>query len=131
LVSQSTSGVTTVSQWAAIAVLKHAKTVNDVVRQEMQKRRDILIKALNANFGIKVKPPASSLYVFIALSHLGVTNTTSSNFCLQLLESANVAMVPGTAFGKEGYVRLSFGACEEDLVLGVKTMAGACHDRHL
>jgi aspartate aminotransferase len=123
LISQSTSGVTTVSQWAAVAVLNQSKKMSEWVRKEMQKRRDVLIKALNTHFGIQITPPFSTLYVFISLSDLGVNNTLSVPFCMQLLEDANVACVPGAAFGKEGYIRLSFGACEEDLKLGVKALA--------
>jgi len=51
---------------------------------------------------------------------------TSSEFCKLILERANVALVPGIAFGKEGYVRLSFGASERDLQSGVKALADFC-----
>lgn len=126
LVSQSTSGVTTISQWAAVAALKQVDTVTRWVRENMQNRRDVLIKAMRDYFGITITPPSASLYVFIALQQLGVEKITSAEFCKQALEIANVALVPGIAFGKEHFIRFSFGASEEDLKLGVKALADFC-----
>lgn len=126
LISQSTSGVTTISQWAAVEALKHTGVINSWVKENMRARRDVLVKALNDHFAINIKPPQSSLYLFISLNQLGVKITNSAEFCKQALEHANVALVPGQAFGKEGFVRLSFGASEEDLQLGIKALDHFC-----
>lgn len=126
LVGQSTSGVTTVAQWAAIEVLKRADKVNAWVRHHMQQRRDILIQALSRCFGLNIDPPQASLYVFIALRDLGITHLTAQEFCQQAMEQANVALVPGEAFGQPGYVRLAFGASKSDLTGGVKALAIFC-----
>lgn len=126
LISQSTSGVTTLSQWAAVAALKEVETLTTWVRENMQTRRDIVIKALNDHWGLAIKPPQSALYVFISLQDLGVKRMPSTEFCKLALEQANVALVPGQAFGKEGYVRLSFGADELELKLGLKALAKFC-----
>lgn len=123
LVSQSTSGVTTISQWAAIAAFKQVKTINDWVRESMQIRRDVLCQAINDAFGLSIAVPHSSLYLFIGLQQLGYKAQSSTAFCQQMLDQANVALVPGIAFGQEGYVRFSFGAGEDDLVMGVRTLA--------
>ncbi|MCW8408567.1 pyridoxal phosphate-dependent aminotransferase [Legionella sp. PATHC035] len=123
LVSQSTSGVTTLSQWAAIAALTEINGVNQWVQQGMQKRRDTLVKALNDAFGLTLNSPASSLYLFLSLKSLGINRQSSEEFCKQALEEAHVALVPGIAFGKEGYVRMSFGANEDDLKAGVDALA--------
>ena len=131
LVGQSTSGVTTVGQWAAEAVLRDAKKVNLSVKRAMQKRRDALLVALKRYFDIVVKPPASALYVFIALRDLGVRGLSADEFCRQAMEKANVALVPGEAFGREGYVRFSFGAQERDLREGVKALAQFCKHKDL
>lgn len=122
LVGQSTSGVTTISQWAALAAIQNAKKITSQIKKTMQRRRDVLIKALNKAFKLKLTPPASTLYVFVSLKELGATHTSSKEFCEQALEKANVALVPGIAFGKEGFVRFSFGAAEEDLVSGVAAL---------
>lgn len=123
LVSQSTSGVTTISQWVAVAALKNEKRVNTWVRNEMQKRRDIMINAFCTQFDITLDLPSSALYAFIPLEKLGVINITSTQFCAQVIEEVNVACVPGIAFGKEDYVRFSFGAEENDITNGVKKLA--------
>jgi aspartate/methionine/tyrosine aminotransferase len=128
LVSQSTSGVTTISQWAAVAVLKQVDTINSWVKKHMEERRNILVKALNEAFAINILPPCSSLYLFVALHNLGVKNIMSTEFCKLALEHANVALVPGCAFGKEGFVRMSFGASEYDLKEGVKALANFCKE---
>lgn len=122
LVGQSTSGVTTISQWAALAAIQNAKKITSQIKKTMQRRRDVLVKALNKAFKLKLAPPASSLYVFVALKDFGATHTSSKEFCEQALEKANVALVPGIAFGKEGFVRFSFGAAEEDLIGGVAAL---------
>lgn len=126
LLSQSTSGVTTISQWAAVAVLEQASIVNGWVRDTMMHRRNILIDSLNKHFRLCLAPPPSSLYVFLSLEQLGVKKINSEEFCKLVLEEANVALVPGKAFGKEGFVRMSFGGQDEDLVLGVKALSVFC-----
>ena len=126
LISQSTSGVTTLSQWAAVAALKHVGTLNAWVRKNMESRRNALVQALNDAFAINLIPPPSALYVFVSLDHLGAKKITSDEFCKLALEHANVALVPGIAFGKEGFVRMSFGASEHDLKQGVEALADFC-----
>ncbi|KTD60399.1 aspartate aminotransferase [Legionella sainthelensi] len=126
LMSQSTSGVTTLSQWAAVAVLKETN-VGLWVQQCMQKRRDCMIQALDQYFGLTITPPLSSLYIYLSLNDLGVRNPNSEEFCQHALEEANVAIVPGTAFGNEGYVRLSFGGYEEELHSGIRQLAYWLH----
>lgn len=123
LLSQSTSGVTTISQWVALSALRNEKVIIASVNQEMQKRRDIMVQELNKHFKISLKAPPSSLYIFISLKDLGIENQTSSEFCKQVLQDANIALVPGSAFGKEGYIRLSFSGDEQDLIAGVKIFA--------
>lgn len=126
LMSQSTSGVTTVGQWAAAAVLAKAEQVNAWVRRAMRKRRDVLVRALNQHFNLALNPPVAALYVFISLKDLGVKGRSSTEFCRLALEQANVALVPGEAFGQEGFVRISFGVQERDLKEGVKALAQFC-----
>ncbi|CAM2973509.1 aspartate aminotransferase [Legionella steigerwaltii] len=129
LVSQSTSGVTTLSQWAAIAALNELNHISIWVQQCMQKRRDTMIHALQTAFGITIELPRSSLYAFLSLKSLGFEKENSEEFCKQALEKAHVALVPGIAFGKEGYVRMSFGGNEEDLKAGIQALAQWLHSQ--
>ncbi|STY28247.1 aspartate aminotransferase [Legionella wadsworthii] len=123
LISQSTSGVTSISQWAAVGAFQEVNQISAEVQQCMQQRRDILIDAFQKYFALSIKPPKSSLYVFISLKNLGSKLQDSTEFCKRALDEAHVALVPGVAFGKEGYVRLSFGGCETDLVSGIHALA--------
>lgn len=125
LISQSTSGVTTISQWAAVAALQNHEALTGYVQKIMNKRRNLMADMLKKILKINVKKPVSALYYFISLKDLGITNTSSVKFCEQALEKNNVAMVPGSAFGREGYIRLSFGAQEKEIIQGVKALAKA------
>jgi aspartate aminotransferase len=115
---QSTSGSSIVSQYAALAACEHAQDVSQYICSEMQSRRDALVAAFAASH-IPIPTPQSSLYVFVPLSSFGLTDLSSGEFCEKMLEEKGVAMVPGSAFGVEGYVRLSFGGGVEDIQEGV------------
>ncbi|PIT87547.1 MAG: aspartate aminotransferase [Candidatus Magasanikbacteria bacterium CG10_big_fil_rev_8_21_14_0_10_40_10] len=124
LQSQSLTNTSTVSQWAAVAALKNADRIMGQVNQAMQKRRDVFVQTFNRLFENKISPPPSGLYCFVSLEALGAVDQTSVDFCRQVLEDKNVAIVPGSAFGREGYVRFSFGADEGELVGGLEALAG-------
>ncbi len=115
LQGQSTSGTSSISQWAALAAVDNAAAIIPKARAAMQKRRDALIAACRTHLGMTVDAPASALYLFIALKQLGSAQTNSVKFCEELLDKANIATVPGSAFGQEGYIRLSFGVPEAEL----------------
>ena len=115
LQSQSTTGTSSISQWAALAAFEHASEIIPYVREKMETRRNFLIKTLTKLFNYSFIPPASSLYVFVNMQQLGAQTKNSVQFCTELIEKHNIALVPGNAFGAEGYVRLSFGAAEAEL----------------
>lgn len=126
LLSQSTSGVTTISQWAAIAALKNPEKFTKPLRLELQKRRDVLVNSINKHFNLNLASPASSLYLFVSLKDLGVANKSSAHFCMSLLKKTGVALIPGSACGQEGYVRLTFGAKPQTIKSGIKLLADYC-----
>lgn len=119
--SQSTTGTASVSQWAALAAVQNADVIIPNVRAEMQKRRDALVSALSKNFQ-NISVPVSGLYVFLSLKTLGINTDDSVGFCERLLREANIALVPGEAFGQDGYVRFSFGGIIEEIEAGVTVM---------
>lgn len=119
--SQSTTGTASISQWAALAAIRNATRLIAEVRAEMQRRRDALVNALAEAFR-PVQPPPAGLYLFVPLEALGVSETGSASFCERLLDEAGVALVPGSAFGAEGYVRFSFGGAIENLTAGVEAL---------
>ena len=123
LVSQSTSGVTTMCQYATVEVLKSAKIITRKVNMEMKKRRDIFVNEFNKAFKCRIMVPESGLYAFVPLSSLGWKDKNSNKFCRLVIEKAGVATVPGSAFGQEGYVRFSFGERPESLRRGIHALA--------
>ena len=120
LLGQTISGVTTISQYAALAGFKHRNDIAPLVRSEMKKRRDVFVNTFNKLFSSKISYPASALYCFIPMSAFGVEGQDSVEFCKDVLNNTNVAMVPGIAFGKEGYIRCAFGENEEELKEGLE-----------
>jgi aspartate/methionine/tyrosine aminotransferase len=123
LVSQSTSGVTTMCQYATVAVIKDAKRITRKINIEMKKRRNIFVSELNKAFNCKIAAPESGLYVFVPLSTLGWKGGSSNKFSRLAIEKPGVATVPGSAFGKEGYVRFSFGERPKIIKEGIYALA--------
>lgn len=115
LQSQSTTGTSSISQWAALAAIQNAGKVGEYVRSAMLKRRDVLVGELNEILKLGITPPASALYLFLSLQKLGIGDENSVNACMRILETTGLALVPGSAFGAEGFVRLSFGSTEDVL----------------
>ncbi|NCS72364.1 MAG: pyridoxal phosphate-dependent aminotransferase [Candidatus Magasanikbacteria bacterium] len=115
LQGQSTTGTSSITQWASVAAFDHAEEICSFIRDTMQHRRDVFFDALFDVFGVRFEKPVSALYGFFPMSHFGVHNMDSVTFCTDVLDTVNVAMVPGSAFGKEGYVRCSFGLVESEL----------------
>ncbi|MBI2484441.1 pyridoxal phosphate-dependent aminotransferase [Candidatus Uhrbacteria bacterium] len=125
LQGQSTTGTSSISQWAALAAIQNAHTIIPSVRAAMQERRDVAARALEKLFGFKPSVPSSSLYLFMSLVRLGMQEKTSEQAALELLEKANIATVPGKAFGQEGYLRFSFGDIPQELEAAIHALA-AC-----
>lgn len=123
LSTQSTTGVSLICQHGAIAAFEHADEIVAEINSAMKHRRDIFLNAFKEYFGLELPVPKAALYVWTSLESLGIHGINDEEFCIKLLEEANVAAVPGSGFGQAGYVRLSFGAGEDDLVGGVKALA--------
>jgi aspartate aminotransferase len=119
LQDQSTSNPSSLSQRAALAALSgDQQSVREMCR-EFQKRRDLLLKTLSAVKGISYPYPAGAFYLFF--THPAIKN--SIEFASRFLEEAQVALVPGTAFGMEGYLRLSYAVSEEVLLEAANRLA--------
>ncbi|MCC5879188.1 MAG: pyridoxal phosphate-dependent aminotransferase [Idiomarina sp.] len=120
--SQSTSNPAAVSQYAALAALEGDQSCIDTMVTEFKKRHDYLVKALHAIPGIQCLPGQGTFYTFPNVTGLmrkaGVD--TDVALCERLLEEANVALVPGSAFGTDGYFRLSFATSMDVLEEAVK-----------
>jgi len=121
LQSQQTSNPCSISQHAALAALQGPQECVDQMLAEFAKRRKFVTERIQAIPGLSCAEIGGAFYAFINISqHLGrtlgnVKIENSSQWCLELLDQKNVATVMGSAFGTEGYARVSFATSIENL----------------
>jgi aspartate aminotransferase len=114
LQSQETSNPCSVSQWAALEAITGPQDSVAVMKAEFQKRRDFVLERIRELPGVTCLPPGGAFYAFMNISALfgrtlgGKRIADSTAFCLTALSEANVALVMGSAFGADGYARMSF-----------------------
>jgi aspartate aminotransferase len=123
--SQETSCPSSVSQAALIAALDGPQECVAEMRKEFAARREIVVARLQAISGVKFPPAEGAFYAFFDVSaYFGKTFgdkpvTDSLTFCAALLEQAHVNLVPGIAFGAEGFVRMSFATSRDVIEAGL------------
>jgi aspartate aminotransferase len=117
LQSQSTSNINSITQSASIVALNgDADKDIEAMRVEFEKRRDIAVELINEIDGLSVTKPDGAFYLFVNIQN--ITND-SMQFSKDLLENVGVAVVPGVAFGLEGYFRMSFATDETTIRDGI------------
>jgi aspartate aminotransferase len=129
--SQVTSNPTSIAQWAAAEAL--AGPQDEVARMvgEFDRRRRVIVEALNAIPGISCVMPKGAFYVFPNISGLfgkrwkGATLKGSGDVCAFLLEEALIATVAGVDFGSDAHIRLSYATGLETIKEGMSRMAAA------
>jgi aspartate aminotransferase len=128
---QATTNPTTASQWAALAALTGPWEPMEKMRVAFEERRSIIVDALNAIPGFECRMPEGAFYAFPSVQALigkragDVTITDDVALATYLLEVAKVAVVPGTAFGAPGFLRMSYAASNEQIREGVRRIAEA------
>lgn len=128
LQSHLSSNVSNISQRAAIAALTGPQDEVETMRLAFDRRRQTIVRELSAIDGIRCPMPEGAFYVYPDVSGLlgrewgGVTPTTSLQLADLILEQAEVAVVPGEAFGPSGYVRLSYALGDDALLEGVRRL---------
>jgi aspartate aminotransferase len=128
---QSTSNPTSIAQKASVAALNGDQSVVEMMVREFKKRRDYIVEALNDIQGISCLMPEGAFYVFPNVSSIygssfaGRKIATSTDFIEYLLDEANVATVPGAAFGNDQHIRLSYATSMKNIEEGVKRMKNA------
>src|SRR3954469_11762485 len=128
LQSHATSNVANVSQAAAVAALTGDLSAVATMREAFDRRRQTIVSMLREIPGVACPEPQGAFYVYPSVKGLlgrsiaGRTAETSAELAELILEQAEVAVVPGEAFGTPGYLRMSYALGDDDLAEGVSRM---------
>ena len=120
------SNVTTFAQYGALAALKEKEKTAAALKTMLaafDRRRKFLHAELNKIPGISCVLAEGAFYLFPNISSFGLKDL---DFCNRLLDTEKVAAVPGSAFGAEGYLRLSYATSDEIIQKGVTRLAKFC-----
>ena len=121
LQSQSTSNISSITQAASITALDgSADSDIEYMRVEFEKRKHLAVDLMNNIDGLSVVDPTGAFYLFVNIKEV---SNDSMQFCQDLLSEVGVAVVPGVAFGLEGYFRLSFATDEDTIKDGISRIA--------
>ena len=126
LQSQMCSNATTFAQYGALAALQEKEKTTAALKEMLtafDRRRKLLHAELNKIPGITCLLAQGAFYLFPNISSFGLKDT---EFCAKLLEQEKVAAVPGSSFGAEGYLRLSYATSDEIIAKGVTRLARFC-----
>jgi aspartate aminotransferase len=121
LQGQMTSGATSIAMRASIEALNGDQSCVKEMRDAFLRRRDLILKHVNSIEGVKCTTPGGAFYVFPDMSaYLGKSVNgrkigNDMDLCIYLLEVGHIATVPGSAFGADGCVRISYANSDENL----------------
>ncbi|WBQ06326.1 pyridoxal phosphate-dependent aminotransferase [Kribbella sp. CA-293567] len=125
LQSHQTSNVCNIAQRAAIAALTGDLSAVDEMKLAFDRRRKLMVQLLNEIPGVECPEPTGAFYAYPSVKGLlgkeinGKVANTSTELAAIILDEAEVAVVPGEAFGAPGYLRLSYALGDADLTEGV------------
>ncbi len=128
LQSHLSSNVNNDAQRAAAAALTGPQDEAEEFRQAFDRRRKLIVAELSKIEGVTVPTPQGAFYVYPDVQGLlgkewgGVTPTTSLELADLILDQAEVAVVPGEAFGPSGYLRLSYALGDDQLLEGIQRL---------
>ena len=128
LQSHATSNVSNVAQRAAVAALTGDLSAVEEMKTAFDRRRRTIVAMLNEIDGVVCPTPQGAFYAYPSVKDLlgrtvdGVTPQTSAELAELILDKAEVAAVPGEAFGSPGYLRFSYALGDEDLVEGISRL---------
>lgn len=128
LQSHTTSNVANVSQVAALAAVSGPLDAVAEMKVAFDRRRQAMVQALNSIDGIECPTPKGAFYAYADVRGLlgreiaGTTPQTSAELAALILDQAEVAVVPGEAFGPSGFIRLSYALGDDDLNEGMERL---------
>jgi len=125
--SHTTSNVNSMTQKAALVALREDDGSIERMRQQFEKRRNFLVEGLNSIPNIKCTLPKGAFYAMPDISFYLQNNskniTSSADLCTYILKNNLVAIVPGSAFGANNYVRFSYANSMENIEAGLQRFA--------
>jgi aspartate aminotransferase len=131
--SQSTTNPSSISQAAAVEALNGTQDFIPIRAKAFQERRDFVVNSLNAINGVECLKPDGAFYVFPSCKGLigkkdknGNKLENDTDFVQLLLENNNVAVVQGSAFGLDGYFRISYATSMEKLKVAMERIKSFC-----
>jgi len=134
--SHATSNVANVSQMAALAAVSGDLSAVAEMRAAFDRRRKTIVRMLNEIPGVECPEPLGAFYAYPSVKGVlgkeirGKRPQTSSELAALILEEAEVAVVPGEAFGTDGYFRLSYAMSDADLEEGVSRIGKLLSEAH-
>ncbi|MHB1316122.1 MAG: pyridoxal phosphate-dependent aminotransferase [Christensenellales bacterium] len=123
--SHTTSNPNTIAQYASVAALKGSRAELENMKAEFDRRRKALYNGIQEIPGLSCHLPEGAFYIFMKISGLygkkcdGKVIRNSMEFVQLLLEKDKVAIVPGIAFGADGYARLSYATSMKNIEKGL------------
>lgn len=126
--SHLTSNVNNIAQRAALAAITLPQDAVEEMRVAFDRRRRTIVDGLNAIDGVTCPVPQGAFYAYADVTELlgaklgGRTVETSADLADVILDQAEVAVVPGEAFGPSGYLRLSYALADDDLAEGISRL---------
>ncbi len=133
IISQTTSNPCSLSQWAAVEALNGPQDFIATNNELFKTRRDLVVAGLNAAEGVSANTPVGAFYVFADVSALmGKTSPAGTPmpddvaFATAVLEENNVAVVPGSAFGRAGAFRVSYATSNATLEEACRRIQAFC-----
>ena len=129
LQSQSTTNPSSISQAAAVEALNGTQDFIKTRAESFKERRDFVVKYLNNVKGLSCLKPNGAFYVFPNCQKLlGTKLKTDKDFVEKLLEEALVAVVQGSAFGLDGYFRISYATSMDNLKKALERIKSFCEN---
>jgi aspartate aminotransferase len=113
----------TISQWAALEAVTSAEKATDEMVKIYLSRRDLILDIFKNIPELDIIKPQGAFYIFIDLSRIkdkvSFDESLSLKVCSDLLEKHQVAFVPGIAFGKDDFMRMSYATSNENIMIGL------------
>jgi aspartate aminotransferase len=121
--SHMNSSANSIAQWAGVGALEGSQKPVDDMRAVFERRRDLMVGLASAIPDITFPRPDGAFYLFLNITrYLGGRAQNSYEASMHLLENHGLAVMPGSAFGTEGFIRLSYAVSDDDIRDGMRIL---------